>query len=63
MDNNQWVYIGDGIYGFYDGYRITLITGAPDAPENTIVFEDVVFNQFLFWANDFWPIWGKKVTE
>jgi hypothetical protein len=60
MPNNEWIYLGDSVYGLYDGYQIRLITGTPDNIENEIDLIDVVFDEFLFWVNNFWPIWKKR---
>jgi len=47
------IYLGDSVYGEWDGYFITLTTnnGYPDDPRNKIMLEPEVLSSMMQWLD------------
>jgi len=47
MNNNEKVYLGDGVYARYDGYNVVLTAENGERATNEIYLEPVVFDLLL----------------
>jgi hypothetical protein len=47
---NEKVYLGDGVYAFYDGFHIYLYTNEGYGPKNLIALEDAVLQALIDYA-------------
>ncbi len=50
-DEKDWLYLGDGVYAYYDGLGVWLHTGSHDDPDNRVYLESSVLNSLNIFYN------------
>lgn len=51
--NNNKIYLGDGLYGEFDGYQFRLYTSNGFSEDNEVFLEPTVLNTFWRWVKSF----------